>query len=381
MVFRLILVCLCLIFSFAIVIANESRDLTVRVIAPSMTSPHDTVYIAGNLPELGNWNPGQVSMIKMEDDVWEFTIQVSPGTVVEFKITCGSWLKQAFYQRAVAPSNTIVTVERDTILELKPIGWGQDVAPNAGGITGSVAYHRGLRGDGLNYPRDLIVWLPPSYSIDTTKHYPVLYLHDGNNMMDPATSFLGVDWRVDEVADSLIRSGKMEEIIMVGIYNTPDRRQEYRDSLLGRAYARFVVERVKPMIDSTYRTLSDPGHTAVMGSSMGGLISFLFVWWYPQYFSKAACLSSAFHPNYTDGVDLVKKNDAPRRDIRFYLDCGGVGLDAELKPGMDEMERLLRAKGYGHDNSLEIFYDPEAEHNEQAWSKRVWRPLLFLFSS
>jgi predicted alpha/beta superfamily hydrolase len=237
-----------------------------------------------------------------------------------------------------------------------------------------------MEGEGIK-PRDVIVWLPPSYEKHRRKRYPVLYMHDGQNVFDPATSFLGVDWQVDEVADRLIRERKMQEIIIVAIYNTPDRRDDYSDTPKGRAYMRFIVEKLKPFIDQQYRTLPDRKHTAVMGSSMGGLISFLLVWNYPQVFSQAACLSPVFdHRDISvNAVPLVETYVGPSKKIRIYMDNGVVGLDEQLQPGCDAMLRALQAHGFKLGRNLEWYRDPDAEHNERAWAKRVWRPLLFMY--
>jgi predicted alpha/beta superfamily hydrolase len=207
----------------------------------------------------------------------------------------------------------------------------------------------------------------------------VLYVHDGQNVFDPRTSLNGYDWRVDEVADSLIRANKMQEVIIVGIYNSPDRTMEYSDSELGRGYIDFVASELKPMIDKNYRTKPDAKNTAVMGSSMGGLISFLFVWQRPDIFSKAGCLSSAFLWDDNKILREVRNYAGVKKMIRVYLDVGSEGVEARLKPGYEEIVKLLEEKGYKRGVDLEYFYDEGAEHNEPAWAKRLWRPLLFMF--
>jgi predicted alpha/beta superfamily hydrolase len=171
----------------------------------------------------------------------------------------------------------------------------------------------------------------------------------------------------------------MEEIIIVGIYNTADRTPEYSDSELGRAYLGFVVNELKPMIDQTYRTKPDAKNTAVMGSSMGGLSAFLFAWKRPEVFSKAGCLSSAFLVDDNRILKEVRNYSGAKKPIRVYLDDGSEGLEASLKPGFDEMVELLERKGYKQGIDLEYFHDAGAEHNERAWAGRLWRPLLFLF--
>lgn len=245
-------------------------------------------------------------------------------------------------------------------------------------VVGAVQYHHGLVGEGLQYGRDLIVWLPPSYGKSRRRRYPVLYMHDGQNLFDPAASFLGYDWQADETADALIRKKKMKEIIIVGISSTPDRLSEYSDAPLGRCYARFLVSVVKPFIDATYRTKPDRKNTAVMGSSMGGLISFLLVWRYPEVFSQAGCLSTALARDEDRQLfEEIKVYSGPRKRVRIYLDVGGK--EPALIPGYRALVALLRKKGYAKGRDLACFFDRRAVHNERAWANRLWRPLTFMF--
>jgi predicted alpha/beta superfamily hydrolase len=353
--------------------------VTFRVITPVNTPADSKVFVTGNLDELGSWNPGVIELTKENDSTWARTFTFRIGQNLEYKITRGGWTNQAIYQDGVVPGNSRLIARVDTEILIKPATWSDFGFNKEGGIVGEVRYHRGLKGKGLRYARDLIVWLPPSYEKEPDRRYPVLYMHDGQNIIDPGTSFAGYDWRVDEVADSLIREGKMMEIIVVGIYNSPDRMVEYSDESTGKAYAEFIVRVVKPLIDSTYRTLSDKVHTAVMGSSLGGLVSFLCAWWYPDVFSKAACLSSVFSYNGGKILKEVEEYGGPRKDIRVYMDCGGYAGEAALKPGMDRMVGLLREKGFKQGVDFVSFFDATADHSERAWAARVWRPLEFFF--
>ncbi|MEO8399972.1 MAG: alpha/beta hydrolase-fold protein, partial [Ignavibacteriaceae bacterium] len=185
-------------------------------------------------------------------------------------------------------------------------------------IVGTVKYHKKFKSTFLQNERDIIVWLPPSYNTELEKKYPVLYMHDGQNIMDPKTSFAGVDWRADETATKLIKEHKLNEIIIVGIYNTPDRLEEYSDSKKGENYIKFLIEELKPFIDSNYRTKIDKENTAVMGSSMGGLISFLIVWKYPDVISKAASLSTSFYYDNEKAIEMVK-NENVQKNIKVYI--------------------------------------------------------------
>src|SRR5438067_3163560 len=150
-------------------------------------------------------------------------------------------------------------------------------------LTGNIHCHRQFPSRTLGNRRDILVYLPPGYRRFLRRHYPVLYLHDGQNLFDSATAFGGVEWGVDETAQRLILGGKIEPLIIIGIYNTGEQRiDEYtptidpRQQRGGKAdlYGRFIVEELKPFIDHRYRTMAGPEFTGLGGSSLGGLVSF-----------------------------------------------------------------------------------------------------------
>ena len=241
-------------------------------------------------------------------------------------------------------------------------------------IIGDIRFYKNFHSDFLDYDRDIFVWLPPSYSAAPQKRYAVLYMHDGQNLMDPTTSFIGADWQVDETVSRLIRNGRLKEIIIVGIYNTKDRLEEYSDSEKGRNYMKFLVEELKPFIDSNYRTIPDARNSAVMGSSMGGLISLLIVWKYPGVFSMAGCMSSSFYYDNEKIFKTIGDSGKPKSGIKIYIDHGEDGLERGQK-----MFALLTGMGFLIGTNIDYFYSPGAEHNEAAWAERLERPLLFFF--
>jgi predicted alpha/beta superfamily hydrolase len=206
-------------------------------------------------------------------------------------------------------------------------------------------------------------------------------MHDGQNMFDPKTSAFGVDWQIDEAADSLIRKGKILPIIIVGIYNTPDRSYEYTPGLTGYAYMNFIVNKLKPLIDSTYRTLPDRKYTSTGGSSLGGLISFMLLWIHHDIFSQAACISPAFKIGGIDFVSPVKNYTGKKKQIRIYIDNGSVDLDDSLQTGVDEMLSALREKEYIEGDDLYYYKALGAKHFESDWAERIWRPLIFMFGN
>jgi predicted alpha/beta superfamily hydrolase len=215
------------------------------------------------------------------------------------------------------------------------------------------------------------VFLPPGYYENTLKKYPVLYMHDGHNLFFKEEAFVGNTWRTDEVLNMLDKMNAIEEVIVVGIHPN-NRMTEY--TLPGyEDYGRFLVEILKPFIDAKYRTLTGPSNAAVMGSSLGGVVSFYLGWQWPDVFGKVACLSSTF--TYRD--DLLKRVSAePKRKIRIYLDSGWPGDNYEATRSI--RDRLIW-KGYRPGSELFYLAFPEAKHNENAWATRSPIPFQFLF--
>ena len=247
-------------------------------------------------------------------------------------------------------------------------------------ITGHVERHADVASAYLAKSRDVLVWLPPSYADSPERRYPVLYMHDGQQIFDPATSTWGQDWEVDEWCDSLMRAGSMREVIVVGIYCTPERREEYSTLHGADDYTRFVIEELKPMIDDRYRTLPDRAHTAVAGSSMGGGISFHMAWTRPDVFSQAACLSPAFTYEQ-DPILMQRVRDCTERpDLRLYLYCGEADdLERILVNDLYLMKAALAGIGWTEGPDLMIEIDPEGRHNEATWAKHTGTWLRFLF--
>jgi len=243
-------------------------------------------------------------------------------------------------------------------------------------VVGTVESLGVLAADGI-LPRETIVWLPPSYTDEPDRRYPVLFMHDGHNAIDPATSYSGEDWQIDDVATQLIEAGRVREFLLVAPYATDDRFEEYGAGAPGRAYLAFLTDVLKPLIDQRYRTLAGRDDTFVMGSSMGGLISFLAVWHRPDVWSGAACLSPYFPPEVVEALEA--DSTWPPAPLRLYLDNGGDELDESFQPAIDRV--LASLAGRSHLTGPEWFRDAGAPHHEPAWSHRVWRPLECLLGA
>ena len=189
-----------------------------------------------------------------------------------------------------------------------------------------------------------------------------------------------MDWQIDETADSLIRNGLIEPLIIVGIYNTPSQTPEYAPTKLGKRYRKFLIKKIKPFIDRNYRTLPDKEHTVVGGSSMGGLVSFMFVWEHTEIFSKAICMSPAFKIDHIDYVKVVDAYQGTRKSIKIYIDNGGIDLENELQPGIDDMLNTLEKQGFIENIDYFWVKDNQAHHFERDWDKRMKGVLLLFYS-
>lgn len=219
----------------------------------------------------------------------------------------------------------------------------------------------------------LRVFYPPGYHENTLTRYPVLYMQDGQNLFFQDEAFQGRHWKIAETLGLLDTMNAAARVIVVGIYPT---QREHDYTLPGyEAYGRFVVDCVKPYIDAKYRTLPDASHTAVMGSSLGGVVSFYLAWQYPEVFGKAACMSSTF--GYRDDL-LERVRQETGKPVHFYIDSGWPRDNYEVTR---EMRLRLRQCGYVDGVDLTYFAFPEALHDEAHWAMRTHIPVQLFFGA
>jgi predicted alpha/beta superfamily hydrolase len=262
-------------------------------------------------------------------------------------------------------------------------------------VSGNLQILRDFDSEHLGNQRDILVYLPPSYATGN-RRYPVLYLHDGQNLFDAVTSFAG-EWQVDETMEAL--SQEDIEAIVVGIPNAGEARvneyspfdsADYGDGR-GDLYLDFIVEQIKPLIDSEFRTSPGPAHTGIMGSSMGGLISLYAFFRRPQTFGLAGMMSPSLWFAKNAIFDAVR--DAPLHTGRLYLDAGTreYGGDSiwSILPfrsrryyaSVRRMYRLLAKKGYRPRVDVLYVEEKNAGHNEAAWARRLAPAMRFLLAS
>ena len=275
----------------------------------------------------------------------------------------------------------------------------------------------------LGGSRAIHVYLPPSYDKEPTRRYPVLYLHDGQNVFSSAGMNICLgwgSWGLDKTVDQLSKDGRMQEIIMVAVDNSAERTNEYAgcvnhalsvastNAMSTNAntrfenYTAFLIEELKPRIDRKYRTKKDPADTGVMGSSAGGICSLVLAWQHPEVFGGAASLSGWFAAEGTNFLNSVLRDyHGKPKPVRVYLDSGvkdfmggddGCALTGQVAA---ELRRIgwtndlnhyvdarpltpaeLESSGLRRDKWAEA---QRSQHNELYWRRRSWRALIFLF--
>ena len=263
-------------------------------------------------------------------------------------------------------------------------------------------------------PRRVVVWLPSGYGA-TGQKYAVLYMHDGQNLFDTATAGYGMEWQIDETLDRLIREKAVRPTIVVGIWNTPKRLQEYVPSKafnglppdyrqkvralyggdpLSDNYLKFIVRELKPMIDRRFNVKTDRANTVMMGSSMGALISLYAIDEYPDLFGAAGMMST--HWPLVIAPDNKPISDAEYETVsstfarylsgalpdpathKLYFDHGSETLDAVYARYQARVDAVVAKHGYRQwSNDLSLSF-PGEKHNEISWASRVAVPLQFL---
>ena len=275
-------------------------------------------------------------------------------------------------------------------------------------VTGEVVRHADVASTEDILPRDVDVWLPPSYRTSGAR-YPVVYVHDGNVIFDPALSTVsGEEWGMDETMSRLVVQERVREAIIVGIHATEERYEDYMlepsirpltpdmrrrlalrprpfdvERMHGDAYQRFVASELKPAIDAAYRTLPGREATFVMGASTGGVAALAGALTHPDVYGGVAGLSSHIASAEGAAVDWIAANPPDPARTRIYLDYGDEGIDAEWDYAAHHarLDAVLTGAGYAEGGGYVNRRVPGTGHGERFWKARMDVPLLFLLGS
>ncbi len=375
--------------------ASPSAAVTFVVSIPATTPADTALWISGDRPELGAWNGAGVRLKRSPDGSWSGSVAIPAGASFEYKVTRGGWatVEKDAAGGEIANRRGTATAGEDT-LRIAVAAWRdafEKPAARVSSITGDVRRHPAFASRHV-LPRDVIVWLPPGYDAQADRRYPVVYFHDGQNVLDGATSFIpGQEWRADEAADRLVRSGRVPPFLIVAVSNTSARVDDYTSEPGGprgggksAAYFRFLLEELLPFVDANYRTLTGPAHTAVVGSSLGGLAALDLGLAHPERFGLVGCVSPAVW--WADTAIVRRVREGAKRPLRIWLDIGteeSTGSDTGRKVWL-EHARLLRdalaAKGWREGADLAYVEAEGARHNEAAWAARIGDILEFLLA-
>ena len=227
----------------------------------------------------------------------------------------------------------------------------------------------------LNNDRDIFVWIPDDYLL-MNKEYPLLIIHDGQNIFHSGGSMSGNEWHLDESATEMINMNEIEPIIMVGVANTKDRSLEYNPIIDGKNYGESLVNELLPELKKQYNISNT--RIGTMGASMGGLISLYLGWELNSIFSMAACLSPAFIFNDYDYIHLIKESKVPKY-LKLSIVNGTEDLDAHLQIGIEKFIQLLDDKSFPNKDLLYWIADGQS-HTESAWAEQSKKILKWMFN-
>lgn len=369
--------------------APDPGGLRVALTVPAATPDTAHVYIAGSF---NGWNPGMAAYRLERQDDGTQAIEL-PATVrgpIEFKFTLGSWER---VETTVDGSD--VPNRRHTVAD-DGGAWSGTVAGWRGGgsverehtTTASVS----ILSDAFEMPqlgrtRRLWLYLPPDYATNTDRRYPVLYMHDGQNVFDEATSYVG-EWGVDESLDAMHAAGELSLIVVAVDHGGTRRFDEYSPwnnpqygGGEGDAYVDFLVETLKPYIDAHYRTLPDRLHTGIAGSSMGGLISFYAALKRPDVFSRAGVFSPAFWV-VEDSIMAWTRGRPPHAgEQKLYFVSGALeGQGDAYVRNQQQMIDTLAATGYVEGDDYVAYVRADGEHSEWFWRREFPAAVRWLFA-
>lgn len=344
---------------FTVTIHLQSRPLLHR---------SDTLFVAGNF---NGWNPrlsGYDFRISQDSTLLVKLNGIAAG-LMEYKITRGGWQAVECKAAGAAISNRIAQINSDTTIYIDVEAWADDIPGRPPVSTRSknvFVLDTAFFIPQLNRSRRIWVYLPENYAFNN-KRYPVLYMHDGQNLFDAVTSSFG-EWGVDEMMDTV---KQRKQCIIVGIdHGDAKRLTEYNPYKSrfgdgeGDAYVDFIVQTLKPQIDQRFRTKADVANTSIAGSSMGGLISLYALLKYPTVFGNAG----VFSPAFWIAPELRKKiEESSGFRSAVYFVCGELEGD-QMTKDMQQIYLLLKQRGLKRTQYRQV---KDGQHNERFWQREM----------
>lgn len=361
-------------------LAANSLILTLTGVPEFYTPLTDTVFIAGTF---NNWNPGDINwrLKKNNKGQWQIIITQPAGTTIEYKFTRGNWASVETKTNGSYQPNRTYTFTNTQSKKNIVIGDWQDQLGNHTATGNTRIVDMDFYIPELNRYRRVWVYLPLDY-YTSSKTYPTLYMQDGQNLFDLSRSAFG-EWKCDETMVSLEQKDSTDGIIIIGIDNGGiDRINEYSPWVnnqygggQGDEYMEFIVNTLKPWIDNNFRSLSDRNNTGIMGSSMGGLISWYGGLAYQEVFSKVGVFSPSFW--FSPQVDIYAAATDKAYPTKFYFTAGGME-GASVNQDIQEVRSAMHDNGFTN-NELKYVLVPNGTHSESFWSTQFDDAVLWLY--
>lgn len=346
-------------------------NVTIKLQSTPEKHKNDAIYIAGSF---NGWKPDNDGYKIAGHSV---VLKLNAGSY-EFKFTRGSWEKVECNAVGSDAGNHSIQINSDTALDFSIAAWKDDfpVAERKHTASRNVQLiSEKFDMPSLHKQKRIWVYLPPGYE-KSKKRYPVMYMHDGQNVFDEYYAYAG-EWGVDECLDSLIENGKPGSIVVAIENGQNERMSEYnpfaftykneKDSVKfppkANEYLDDIVKTLKPFIDKKFRTLSSKENTIIAGSSMGGLISYYAAIKYPNVFGKAGIFSPAFWT--ANGIDSLTDESYDKLKGKYFFYMGGK----EGETYVEDMNSIYGKIGKNSAAQIYSVIDPEALHNEKYWRK------------
>jgi predicted alpha/beta superfamily hydrolase len=388
-----------------------ARDVAVRMIVttpPAATEP-DKIYVSMSTDD---WPESGRPLTRVAERLYEIRLTLPAESILSYKFMReSSWrtVEKDLRGEEIGNRNLKVPADVSEVVAFHDVArWADQPEPPARVArfsaaklarlstgeeshtrTGDIRAHPTLLDEKSQVVREIQVYLPPGYDEQKQRRYPVVYMQDGQNLFDAETAFGGNEWGLDETLEQMIAEKKLPPVIVVAVYNSPDRLNEYSpmpDAAVkagGGAdkFLDFLAGTVKPFVDRTYRTQADRAHTAIGGSSLGGVFALYAVWKRPDVFSRAAVLSPPCF--WGDGglIRMVGEMPLPK-DVRIWLDLSTAeGREEGRTRHLESCRALadaLKAKGLTADASLHYEEIPGGTHNEASWGARIGRVFEYL---
>lgn len=375
---RLSLIVSVLIFSLM------SSQITFKIIESPVENKKDQkIFLASNL---NNWNPKDSQFEFKQNDQGFYILTIPSNTQkIEYKITQGSWdFAETDKDGNGIPNRILENPDKAQTVELQIAGWSSPKEKKHTTVFNVKVLSENFNIPQLNTTRKIWIYLPPDYGT-SKREYPVIYMHDGQNLFDDFTSFSG-EWSVDETLNQIFKeTGK--SAIVIGIDNGGDKRlseyspwnnEKYKTTGEGDLYVEFLAKTLKPYIDKTYRTEKQASKTLIVGSSMGGLISLYASAKYPTVFGKAGIFSPAFWFVSEDLKKYLNINKNNLKNSKFYF-VAGKNEDETMAPEIENVEKLLLKKSIPAKNIV-VKIDDDGTHSESYWKRELKASLIWLLN-